>query len=94
MHKQLGLGEVQPTNFKLLLADRSVKVPKEIVVDVILKVEEFYFLANFVALGTKPVRDPSNHSPVILGRPFLTTVDAVIRCRNVVITLLFGNMTS
>ena len=71
MHKQLGLGEVQPTNFKLLLVDRSVKVPKGIVEDVILKVNEFYFPADFVVLDTKPVRDPSNHSPVILGDHFL-----------------------
>ena len=33
--KQLGLGELQPTNLTLLLEDRSVKVPKEIVEDVI-----------------------------------------------------------
>ena len=73
-------GELQPTNLTLLLADRSVKVPKEIVEYVILKVDEFYFLADFVVLNTEPVRDPSNHSPVILGRLF--TADAVIRCRN------------
>ena len=52
-----------------------------------------FFPADFVALDTEPVRDPSNHSPVILGRPFLTTIDAVIRCRNEVMTLSFGNMT-
>ena len=34
----------------------------------------------------------SNHSPVILGRPFLATADVVIRCRNGVMTLSFGNM--
>ena len=43
VYKQLGLGELQPTNLTLLLADRSVKVPKEIVEDIILKVDEFYF---------------------------------------------------
>jgi len=29
-----------------------------------LKVDEFYFPADFVVLDTEPVRDPSNHSPV------------------------------
>jgi len=77
----------------LLLADRSVKVPKRIVEDVILKVDEFYFPADFVVLDTKAVRDPINHSPVILGRPFLTTADAVIRCGNGVMTLSFENIT-
>ena len=80
-------GELQPTNLTLLLADRPVKVPKGIIENVILKVDEFYFPADFVVLDTEPVRDPSNHSPVILGRPFLSTVDVVIRCRNGVMTL-------
>ena len=77
----------------MLLANRSVKIPKGIVEDVILKVGEFYFPADFVVLDTKPIRDPSNHSPVILGRPFLATADASIRCRNGVMTLSFGSMT-
>ena len=76
----------------MLLADRSVKVPKRIIEDIILKVDEFYFPADFVVLDTEPVRDPSNHSPVILGRLFLTTADTVIRCRNGVMILSFGNM--
>jgi len=63
-YKQLGLGELQPTNLTMLLADRSVKVPKRIVEDVILKVHEFYFFADFVVLDTEPIRDLSNHSPV------------------------------
>ena len=46
-----------------------------------------------MVLDTELVRDPSNYSPVILGRPFFATADAVIRCRNRVMTLLFGNMT-
>ena len=77
----------------MFLADRSVKIPKKIVEDVMLKVDEFYFLADFVVLDTEPVRDPSNHSLVLLGRPFLATADAGIRCRNRVMILSFGNMT-
>ena len=77
----------------MLQADRSVKVPKGIVEDVILKVDEFYFPADFVVLDIEPVRDRSNHSPVILGRTFLATADAIIRCRNGVMTLSFRNMT-
>jgi len=93
MYKQLGLGELQPTNLTLLLADRSVKVPKGIVEDVILKVDEFYFPADFMVLDTEPVTNPTCHSPVILGRPFIATADVVITCRNGVMTLSFGNMT-
>jgi len=43
VYEQLGLGELQPTNLTLLLVDRSIKIPKGIVKNVILKVDEFYF---------------------------------------------------
>ena len=62
VYKQLGLGELQSTNLTLLLADRSVKVLKGIIEDVILKVDEFYFAANFVVLDAEPVTNPSSHS--------------------------------
>ena len=82
VYKQLGLRELQPTNLILLLADRSVKISKGIVEYVILKVDEFYFSVDFVVLDTEPMMNPSSHSPVILGRLFLTTADAIIRCKN------------
>ncbi|RVW19323.1 hypothetical protein CK203_090381 [Vitis vinifera] len=34
-----------------------------------------------------------NYVPIILGRPFLATSNAIINCRNGVIQLTFGNMT-
>ena len=46
---------IQPTNLTLLLADRSVKVPKGIVEDVILKVDEFYFPMFFMVLDIELV---------------------------------------
>ena len=92
VYKQLSLGKLQPTNLILLLADRSVKISKGIVEDVILKVDEFYFHANIIILDTEPVINLNSYSPVILGRSFLTTDDVVIRCRNGVMTSLSGNM--
>ena len=77
VYKQLGLGELQPTNLTLLLANRSVKIPNAIVQNIILKIDEFYFHADFVVLDIKPVKNPSSHSLVILGRPFLATADVV-----------------
>ena len=38
VYKQLGLGELKPTNITLSLADRLVKIPKGIVEDVLVKV--------------------------------------------------------
>ena len=44
-------------------------------------------------LDTEPVSVRANHVPIILGRPFLATSNAIINCRNGVMQLTFGNMT-
>ena len=93
VYKQLGLGELKPTNITLSLADRSVKIPKGIVKDVLVKVDKFYYPVNFVVLDTEPMASGPNHVPIILGRPFLATANAIINCRNGVMQLTFGNMT-
>ena len=93
MYKHLGLGELKPTNITLSLADRSVKIPKGIVEDVLVKVDKFYYPVEFVVLDTEPIASGPNHVPIILGRPFLATANAIINCRNGVMRLTFGNMT-
>ena len=93
VYTQLGLGELKPTNITLSLADRSVKIPKGIVEDVLVKVDTFYYPVDFVVLDTKPIASGPNHVPIILGRPFLATANAIINCRNGVMPLTFGNMT-
>ena len=92
VYKQLGLGELKPTNITLSLADRSVKIPKGIVEDVLVKVDKFYYPVDFVVLDTEPVAEGTNQVPIILGRPFLATPNAIINCRNRAIQLTFGNM--
>ena len=82
VYKQLGLGEIKPTNITLSLADRLVKIPKGIVEDVLVKVDKFYYLMDFVVLDTEPVAEGTNHVPIILGRPFLATSNAIINFRN------------
>ena len=93
VYKQLGLGELKPTNITLSLADRSVKIPKGIVEDVLVKVDKFYYPVDFVVIDTKPVTEGTNDVPVILGRPFFATSNAIINCRNGVMQLTFGIMT-
>ena len=92
VYKQLGLGELKPTNITLSLADRSVKIPKGIVEDVLVKVDKFYYPVDFVVLNTELIAIGSNHVPIILGRPFLATSNAIINCRNGVMQLTFGNI--
>ena len=93
MYRQLGLGELKPTSITLSLANRSIKIPKGTVEDVLIQVDKFYYPVDFVVLDTEPVAVGANYVPIILGRPFLATSNAIINCRNGVMQLTFGNMT-
>ena len=93
MYKQLGLGELKSTNITLSLADRSIKIPKGIVEDVLVKIDKFYYPVDLVVLDTEPLAESTNQVAIILGRPFLATSNAIINCRNGVMQLTFGNMT-
>ena len=73
VYVELGLGELEPTNITLQLADRSVKIPRGIVKDVLVQVDKFYFPMDFVVLDTQPVVNQGIQFPIILGRPFLAT---------------------
>ncbi|RVW47918.1 hypothetical protein CK203_102078 [Vitis vinifera] len=93
VYKQLGLGELKPTSITLSLADRSVKIPRGIIEDVLVQVDNFYYPVDFVVLDTDPLVKEANYVPIILGRPFLATSNAIINCRNGLMQLTFGNMT-
>ncbi|KAL6333497.1 hypothetical protein AAG906_028682 [Vitis piasezkii] len=93
IYKQLGLGELKATTITLSLADRSIKVPRGVVEDVLVQVEKFYYPVDFVVLDTEPLKKGMNSVPIILGRPFLATTNALINCRNGLMQLSFGNMT-
>ena len=87
---QLGLGELKPTTITLSLADISIKIPKGTVEDVVIQVDKFYYPIDFVVLDTEPVVVGANYVPIILGRPFLDTSNAIINFRNGVMQLIFG----
>jgi hypothetical protein len=93
VYLKLGLGELKPTTVTLQLADRSLKRPRGILEDVLIKVDKFYFPVDFIVIDTEPVHDVANQIPVILGRPFLATANALINCRTGVMKISFGNMT-
>ena len=94
VYLQLGLGELKPTPVTLQLADRSIKIPRGIIEDVLVQVDKFYFLVDFIVLDTQPVQNLVTQIPVILGRPFLATANATIQCRNGLMNISFGNMTA
>ena len=72
--RRLGLGEARPTTVTLQLADRSLKHPRGVIEDVIMKVDKFIFLADFIVLDMEEDKE----IPIILGRPFLVTGKAMI----------------
>ena len=61
--------------------------------DVLIQVDKFYYPVDFVVLDTEPVAVGTNYVPIILGRPFLATSNAIINFRNGVMQLTFENMT-
>ncbi|RVW81295.1 hypothetical protein CK203_038083 [Vitis vinifera] len=87
------LGELKPTAITLSLADRSVKIPRGVIEDVLVQVDNFYYPVDFIVLDTDPTVKEANLVPIILGRPFLATSNAIINCRNGLMQLTFGNMT-
>ena len=58
-----------------------------------VKVDNFYYPVYFLVLDTEPMAESTHQVPIILGRPFLATTNAIINCRNGVMQLTFGNMT-
>ena len=93
MYKQLGLGKLKPTSITLSLADRFIKIPKGTVEDVLIQVDKFYYPVDFVVLDTELATTGANYVPIILGRPFFATSNAIINCQNGVMQLTFGNIT-
>ncbi|GJU55990.1 reverse transcriptase domain-containing protein, partial [Tanacetum coccineum] len=72
IYKQLELGALSPTRMTLELANRSITHPMGIAEDVVVRVDGFIFLTDFVMVNFEP--DP--RVPIILGRPFLRTAKA------------------
>jgi len=66
--------EVKPTRITLLLVDRSIKCPNRVVEDILVQVDKFTFLVDFVIL----VMEENIEVPLILGRPFMKTTKVII----------------
>lgn len=50
VYKQHGLGELKQTSITLQLADRSVKIPRGIIEDVLIKVDKFISILTLLFL--------------------------------------------
>jgi len=52
VYQQLGLGEVNPTRVTIQLADRSVKISKGKITDVLIRVGDFIYHVDFIMFET------------------------------------------
>ncbi|KAI3819412.1 hypothetical protein L1987_13246 [Smallanthus sonchifolius] len=87
LYQQLGLGEPQLTRMSISLADRSVKYPRGIMENLLVKVGKFVFPVDFVILDM----EVEDRVPHILGRPFLRTAKAMIDVFDGKLTLRVGD---
>ena len=85
-YQKLDLGDPLPTRMSITLADRSVKYPRGIVENVLVKVDKFVFPSDFVILDM----EADDRVPLIMGRPFLRTAKAMIDVFEGKITLRVG----
>ncbi|XP_016564073.1 uncharacterized protein LOC107862884 [Capsicum annuum] len=63
-----------PTSMRLLMADQSIKRPVGILFDILIKVDKFILLVDFVKLNY----EMDQEVPIIIGHPFLSTGRAII----------------
>ncbi|KAD4888365.1 hypothetical protein E3N88_20438 [Mikania micrantha] len=63
LYEKLALGDLSPTRMTLSLADRSVKCPRGILKNVLVKVDKFMFPVDFVVMDM----DADTAVPIILG---------------------------
>ncbi|GKD00280.1 reverse transcriptase domain-containing protein, partial [Tanacetum coccineum] len=83
---KIELEALTPTRMTLELANRSITHPMGIAEDVVVRVDGFTFLADFVVVNFEP--DP--RVPIILGRPFLRIAKALIDLYEEKLTLRVG----
>jgi hypothetical protein len=94
VYQQMGLSDLKPISITLQLADRSVRTLRGMVKDVLIKIENFYYLVDFIILDIEPTLHLDNGIPIILGRPFLATTNTLINCKNGRMKITFGSMTA
>jgi len=66
-------------------------VPREIVEGMLVQVDKFIYLVDFIILDTQSVK-ACNSFPVILGCQFIATSNVLINCRNGLMKLSLRNI--
>ncbi|XP_028785773.1 uncharacterized protein LOC114741683 [Neltuma alba] len=85
----LGIKAVKPTSVVLRLANRSIRHPDGILEDILVKVKDLVFPADFYVLDAS--NELASESTLIVGRPFLKTTNTIIDMKEGAITMEVGN---
>ncbi|KAG8473435.1 hypothetical protein CXB51_035626 [Gossypium anomalum] len=88
VYKLINAGPLKETGVIIQLADRSVVYPEWLLEDIIVKVNELVFPANFYIINMED-DNSTNSSDILLGRPFLSTASAKIDVRSGTLTMEF-----
>ncbi|XP_050896837.1 uncharacterized protein LOC127103634 [Lathyrus oleraceus] len=84
--ERLKMGELRPTRMSVQLTDHSDKFPVGMLENVSIRICQFYIPTNFISMD---IKEDSN-IPIILGRPFLATIGAIIDVKKVKLTFDVG----
>ncbi|XP_071704942.1 uncharacterized protein [Rutidosis leptorrhynchoides] len=87
IYLKLAPGELRPTRMAIQLADRSIKYPRGIIENMLVKTGTLVFPADFVVLDM----EVDERIPLILGRPFLNTARCLIDVYGQQLTLRIGD---
>ncbi|XP_014523890.1 uncharacterized protein LOC106780150 [Vigna radiata var. radiata] len=91
IYKYLSLGPLKPTGVFVQLASRSVTHTTGYIEDVLVRVGELSFSADFYVLEMEEGFSPGS-APIILGRPFLKTARTKIDVYAGTLSMEFANI--
>ncbi|GJY30316.1 reverse transcriptase domain-containing protein [Tanacetum coccineum] len=86
LYAKVSLETLKPTRMSIRLADRSFQYLVGIAKNMLVEVGKFTFPADFVILEM----EEDSKVPLILGRPFFHTADAIIRVKQKQLNLRVG----
>ncbi|XP_016679271.1 uncharacterized protein [Gossypium hirsutum] len=88
IYKLINAGPLKKTGVIIQLADRSVVYPEGLFEDVLVKVNELVFPADFYIINMED-DNSTNSSNILFGRSFLSTANAKIDVRSGTLTMEF-----
>ncbi|XP_057800127.1 uncharacterized protein LOC131015724 [Salvia miltiorrhiza] len=89
VYRRLNIGEMRNTRVVIQLADRSNAYLEGVVEDVLIKVGDLIFPADFYVLDTGP---ETGENAILLGRPFMMTAGTKIDIKTGILTCEFDGV--